>query len=84
MPCSRPVTSQMMESAWRKPATGTWPDWMNQWDVPFPETIDRAKRYIVSSTLSGVDWNTELVQGDFGRAVQRLEQEQARACGSAA
>lgn len=23
------VTYQMMESAWRQPATRTWPDWMN-------------------------------------------------------
>jgi dihydrofolate reductase len=22
------VTYEMMESAWRQPATGTWPDWM--------------------------------------------------------
>ena len=22
------VTYEMMESAWRRPATGTWPDWM--------------------------------------------------------
>ena len=69
------VTYEMMESAWRKPATGTWPDWMNEWEVPFAETIDRAKKYIVSSTLSGVDWNAELVRGDLGQAVQRLKQE---------
>ena len=43
------VTYEMMESAWRQPATGTWPDWMNEWEVPFAETIDRAKKYIVST-----------------------------------
>jgi hypothetical protein len=32
------VTYEMMESAWRKPATGTWPDWMNEWQIPFAET----------------------------------------------
>ena len=69
------VTYEMMESAWRKPATGTWPDWMDEWEVPFAETIDRAKKYVVSSTLSGVDWNAELVRGDLGQAVQRLKQE---------
>ena len=53
-------------------ATGAWPDWM---DDPFAETIDRAKKYVVSSTLSGVDWNAELVRGDLGTAVQRLKQE---------
>jgi dihydrofolate reductase len=65
----------MMESAWRQPATGAWPDWMDEWEIPFAETIDRAKKYVVSTTLSGVDWNAELVQGDLGQAVQRLKQE---------
>ena len=69
------VTYEMMESAWRKPSTGTWPDWMSEWEVPFAETIDRAKKYVVSSTMSGVDWNAELVQGDLGQAVQRLKEE---------
>jgi dihydrofolate reductase len=69
------VTYEMMESAWRQPATGTWPDWMDEWEIPFAETIDRAKKYVVSSTLSGVDWNAELVRGDLGQAVQRLKQE---------
>ena len=42
---------------------------------PFARTIDAAKKYVVSSTLSGVDWNAELVRGDLGQAVQRLKQE---------
>lgn len=42
---------------------------------PFAETIDRAKKYVVSSTLSEVDWNAELVRGDVGQAVERLKQE---------
>jgi dihydrofolate reductase len=61
--------------AWRQPATGTWPDWMGAWQIPFAETIDRAKKHVVSSTLSGVDWNADLVRGDLGQAVQRLKQE---------
>ena len=65
----------MMESAWRKPAKGTWPDWMDQWQIPFAETIDRAKKYVVSSTLSRADWNAELVRGNLGPVVQRLKQE---------
>ena len=69
------VTYEMMESAWRQPATGTWPAWMDEWEIPFAETIDRAKKYVVSSTLSGVDWNAELLRGDLGQAVQRLKQE---------
>ena len=69
------VTYEMMESAWRRPASGTWPDWMDEWEIPFAETIDRTKKYVVSSTLSEVDWNAELVRGDLGQAVQRLKQE---------
>jgi dihydrofolate reductase len=69
------VTYEMMESAWRKPATGTWPDWMDKWQIAFAETIDRAKKYVVSSLLGRVDWNAELVRGDLRQAVQRLKQE---------
>jgi len=68
------VTYEMMESAWRRPATGTWPDWMGEWEIPFAETIDRTKKYVVSSTLSGVDWNAELVREDLRQAVQWLKQ----------
>ncbi|MGW9184473.1 dihydrofolate reductase family protein [Agromyces sp. NPDC055661] len=69
------VTYEMMESAWRRPATGAWPDWMGEWEIPFAEAIDRSKKHVVSSTLSGVDWNAELVRGDVGHAVQQLKQE---------
>lgn len=69
------VTYEMMESAWRRPATGKWPDWMGEREIPFAETIDPAKKYVVSSTLSEVDWNAELVRGDLGQAVRQLKQE---------
>jgi dihydrofolate reductase len=69
------VTYEMMEEAWRRPATGTWPDWMPDWMIPFAQTIDRAKKYVVSSTLDRVDWNAELVRGDLATAVGRLKQE---------
>lgn len=69
------TTYQMMESAWRLPATGTWPDWMTARDVPFAEAIDTAKKYVVSSTLDNVDWNAELIQGDLAGAVRNLKQE---------
>src|SRR5712691_8100709 len=60
-------TYEMMESAWRPPApTGARPDWME----PFAQTINAAKKYVVSTTLEQVDWNAELVRGDLGRAVQ--------------
>src|SRR6187402_1338620 len=65
------VTYEMMESAWRPPATGVRPEWM----VPFAQTIDAAKKYVVSSTLERVDWNAELVRGDLGTAVQQLKEE---------
>lgn len=69
------VTYTMMESAWRRPAAGRWPDGMHDWQIPFAETIHRAKKYVVSSTLSAVDWNADLVRGDVGQAVQRLKRE---------
>ena len=49
--------------------------WMDEWEIPFAETIDRAKKYVVSSSLSEVDWNAELVRGDLGQAVQQLKEE---------
>jgi len=69
------VTYGMMESAWRRPATGAWPDWMGAQDIPFAEAIDRARKHVVSRTLPSVDWNAELVRGDVGQAVQRLKEE---------
>ena len=69
------VTYEMMESAWRRPASGTWPDWMGAREIPFAEAMDRTKKYVVSSTLSGVDWNSELVRGDLARVVQHLKEE---------
>ena len=42
---------------------------------PFAETINTAKKYVVSSTLEQVDWNAELVRGDLGKAVQQLKRE---------
>jgi len=70
------VTYEMMESAWRAPAPGeARPDWMEPWMEPFARTIDAMKKYVVSSTLDRVDWNSELVRGDLGEAVRRLKQE---------
>ena len=69
------VTYEMMEAAWRQTATGTWPDWMADWMIPFARTIDGAKKYVVSDTLDRVDWNAELVQGDLEKAVQQLKRE---------
>jgi dihydrofolate reductase len=65
------VTYQMMEAAWRPPASEAMPDWTK----PFARTIDAAKKYVVSSTLDRVDWNAELVRGDLEKAVQQLKRE---------
>ena len=66
------VTYEMMESAWRPPGQlAGMPEWM----LPFGRTIDAAKKYVVSSTLDRVDWNSELVRGDLGEAVQQLKRE---------
>jgi dihydrofolate reductase len=66
------VTYEMMEAAWRQPVSaGARPDWME----PFARTIDVARKYVVSSTLKGVDWNAELVRGDLEKAVRQLKGE---------
>jgi dihydrofolate reductase len=68
------VTYEMMEAAWRPPASDAMPDWMQ----PFARAIDAKKKYVVSSTLERVDWNAELVRGDLGKAVQQLKQESGK------
>lgn len=69
------VTYRMMEAAWRRPPSGVWPEWMDESQIPFAEAIDAAKKHVVSSTSSGVDWNAELLRGDLRQAVGRLNQE---------
>ena len=70
------VTYEMMEAAWRppSPARADWPDWPD-WMEPFAQTINAARKYVVSSTLDRVDWNAELLRGDLGQAVQELKQQ---------
>jgi dihydrofolate reductase len=69
------VTYEMMEAAWRPAAWhGARPDWMTAWMEPFAQTIDAARKYVVSRTLERVDWNAELLRGDLGSAVQQLKQ----------
>jgi dihydrofolate reductase len=70
------VTYEMMESAWRLPFPGgVRPAWMRDWMEPFARTMDAAKKYVVSSTLKRVDWNSELVRGDLEKAVRQLKEE---------
>ena len=77
------VTYEMMEAAFRPPAPpGARPDWME----PFARTINAAKKYVVSSTLSQVDWNAELLlgtpgRGDLAKAVEQLKRESGKGLG---
>ena len=68
----------MMESAWRKPDTGAWPEHVGPLELPFAETLHRAHKHVVSSTLGTVDWNAELVRGDLATAVVQLKQESGK------
>lgn len=68
-------TYQMMAQAWRRPDTGLWPSWMQEWEKPFAEAIDRAPKYVVSSTLSQAGWNAELLTGDLADAITELKQQ---------
>jgi dihydrofolate reductase len=73
------VTYEMMEEAWRTPAQpGLRPEWMEPWMEPFAKTIDATKKYVVSSTLTHVDWNAELLRGDLRDAVRQLKQQPGR------
>jgi dihydrofolate reductase len=65
------VVYQMMEEAWRPPLPEDRPEWTR----PFARAIDAAKKYVVSSTLTSVNWNAELLTGDLRSAVQRLKDE---------
>src|SRR5699024_10512899 len=65
------VTYQMMEDAWRPPASDAVPERTQ----PFARVIDAVKKYVVSSTLDEVDWNAELLRGDLEAAVRELKAE---------
>ena len=69
------VTYEMMEAAWR---LSTRTVAMPGWTEPFARPIDAAKKYVVSSTLSQVDWNAELVRGDLAKAVEQLKRESGK------
>ena len=62
------VTYELMEGAWRLPAEPAGSP------EPFAVAIDAARKYVVSSTLSRVDWNAELLpSADLGTAVRELK-----------
>lgn len=66
------VTYQMMEAAWRFPDP---PAVTAAWTEPFARAIDAAQKYVVSSTLTSVDWNAELLRGDLAAEVRRLKEQ---------
>ena len=69
------ATYEMMESAWRPAApVGARPESIEL----FAQTINAAKKYVVSSTLEQVDWNAELVRGDVRKAVEQLKRQSGR------
>jgi dihydrofolate reductase len=73
------VIYEMMESAWRPVAEASVPPaWVADWMVPFARSIHAAKKYVVSRTLTHVDWNAELVRGDLGEFVRGLKQTPGR------
>lgn len=67
------VTYEMMQEAFRFGPDSEPPAWLEPWMVPFARTIDAARKVVVSSTLAGVDWNAELLQGGLEDAVRRLK-----------
>ncbi|KQT75264.1 dihydrofolate reductase family protein [Microbacterium sp. Leaf436] len=72
------VTYELMESAWRRPESGEWPDWMDASEVAFSEVMDPMRKYVVSTELDAVDWNASLVRGDLGTAVDELKAQPGR------
>lgn len=66
------ITYEMMEAGWRAPVPpGARPEWME----PFAATMNAAKKYVVSRTLTSLDWNAEVVRGDLRTAVEALKAE---------
>ncbi|MFT3726607.1 MAG: dihydrofolate reductase family protein [Terricaulis sp.] len=63
------VTYEMMESAWKPPASDAFPEWTQS----FARTIDAAKKYVVSSTLTELDWNAAFLRGDLAAEVRKLK-----------
>ena len=64
------VTYEMMEAAWRTPSPA-----MPECTQPFARTISAARKYVVSSTLTQVDWDAELVRGDLASTSQQLKRD---------
>lgn len=74
------VIYQMMEEAWRPAAeSGQRPEWMADWMLPFAQTIHQARKFVVSDSLTQVDWNAQLVRGsELEATVRQLKQQPGR------
>lgn len=67
-------TYELMESAWRQPDGAAAGDSRARSDIDiFAEVIDQAKKYVVSSTLTEVDWNAELLGSDLRSEIERIK-----------
>ncbi len=65
------ITYQMMEAAFRGGASAdATPESLD----PFARTIDVMRKYVVSSTLENVDWNSEVVRGELRESILTLKQ----------
>lgn len=71
------VTYQMMEPAWRPIAeTGKVPEGTADWVIPFARSIHKARKFVASTTLTHVDWNATLLQGDLKTAIETIKREE--------
>jgi dihydrofolate reductase len=62
------TTYELMEF-WRSPGD------VPHWTLPFADAIGAKKKYLVSSTRTTEEWNTENLRGDPVEAVKALKQE---------
>ena len=62
------TTYELMEF-WRSPVG------VPDWTLPFAEAIGPKKKYLVSSTRTATEWNTENLRGDPVEAVRSLKQQ---------
>ncbi|MBN9175829.1 MAG: dihydrofolate reductase family protein [Microbacterium sp.] len=69
------VTYEMMRDAWRRPASGPWPEWMDAEEQAFAHVIDAARKHVVTSSSTDLGWNAERVEGDLAASVRRLRDE---------
>lgn len=71
------VTYEMMQEAWRPIAeSGTVPEGKPDWVLPFALSIHAARKYVASTTMRGVDWNAQLIEGDLQQAVEQIKRQE--------